>query len=172
MPSDGAKMMRVGEVELGLVERGLGLHHGGVLVDGTAGLAAEVGERRGDLLAGGRRLLVRLIGGVAGLVELLARGDAGGGQGLLARGLALGVGDGVLGGLQIGELLGVGGLQRLHLQPGGGQRGLPLLHRGLVVARIELEQDLAALDVSFSWTSSSITRPATLGLTATRAAST
>ncbi len=65
--------------------------------DGHAGVAIEVGERRGHLLAGHGDLLSGLLGGVDRLVIGLARGDAGLHQGLLAGGLAGGEVQGLVG---------------------------------------------------------------------------
>ncbi len=115
-------------------------------LDRNIGVAAQGGEGVGQLLARGLDLLAGLVGLAGQLRRLGLGGGAGGDQGLLTPGLALQIGQIVLGGLQIGLALMIGGLQALHLQPGRGEIGFRLVDGGLEWTRIDAEQDLASLD--------------------------
>ena len=86
-----------------------------------------------------------LVGGVAGLVGLLARGDAGGEQRLLASGFALGVGQGLAGGGDHRQRLLVGLLLRADLHLHLLDLGLRLGGVGLGVAGVEAEEAVAGM---------------------------
>ena len=77
MPSSGARDDGVGQVELGAIERRLGVLHRRVLVDRKVGIAAEAGERAGDVLFLRGQLLARDLVGVIGLIVLRLRRRAG-----------------------------------------------------------------------------------------------
>ena len=80
---------RIGEIELGAVERGLCVLHHRVLLEGNIGIAADVGEGNGDVLLLRRELLAPVFIGLPRLIELLLGGGARSEQALLPLELAL-----------------------------------------------------------------------------------
>ena len=80
---------RVGEIELGAVERSLCVLHHRVLLERKIGVATDVGEGNGDILLLGRELRAPGFIGLPRLIELLLGGGAGSEQAFLPLELAL-----------------------------------------------------------------------------------
>ena len=152
---------RVGEVELGAVERGLRALHRSGAARPEIGIAAELGEdvgdvalRRGDLLARHLHRVLRPDRSSrceatpdAGELASAARIRAAGRRAVSSAALAS------------ADFLAVGRLQRLDLQPRGGELRLGFLDRDAVRPVVEPKQHLACVTRWLSCTAISTTRP-------------
>ena len=114
-----------------------------MLVGLDVGIAAKRGERCGDVLLGLRQRLFGGVGGVLGRIEVGLGRDALGEQVLLAlQDLRLEVVV-VLGRLQCGQRLLVGGAVLGDLEARRGQRRIGLVERDLEGLRIDAEEEIA-----------------------------
>ena len=115
-----------------------------MLGDRNIGIAAEAGERAGDVLLLRRQLFAGDFVGVVRLVVLRLRGGARREQALLPLQFALLIDEGGLGGGGVGLLLLIGRLHRLDLEPDRRQLRLGLLDGDAERPLIEAEQHLAS----------------------------
>ena len=134
------------EIEPRLVDQRLRLLHQRMILGADVGIAAQGRERVGDLLLGRGDPLACHVERVTRGVERRLRGDMLGQKLLLAVELALLIGQRVLRLLQIGKLLPVGRAQPVDLQLHRRELRLGMVERDLVVAVVELDQQLAGLD--------------------------
>ncbi len=142
MPSEGALTVRIGQIERSAIERRLRLLHQRMRSHRDVGLAAELRERRGDLLLRRRHALLRLAAGEQRPVHLRLRGDAAREEARGAPVLALRVIEGALCGAQRCEPLLIIRLQRLDLQPSTLQAGARCLDGNAERPVIQMKQQL------------------------------
>ena len=88
-----------------------------MLVDGNVGITAQLGHDVGDITLRRNHLLLRHLRRVLRLIEGLPRRGAAGDELALPVVFALLIGERVFGGLGVGDLLAIGRLQGVDLEP-------------------------------------------------------
>ncbi len=137
---------RVGQIEPGLVELGLGGADRRVAIDLDIWIAVQRGHGVGDLLCDRCNVLTGHLEIHVGLVIDLARRPTIRDERFSPRILALVEVFGSARRLQLGQLLAVGGLELIDLETCAGEPRLGLINGNPIWFGIDLEQELAPLD--------------------------